>query len=102
MSFPAFSMFTFISSSPSCGTVSSDDYRHRDSRGARGGVTTVIDFAIPYAGESLNEAADDWMKKAEGKAIIDYTFHICVTRWNEHANQIKGMVDRGFPPSRNW
>ena len=64
--------------------------------GARGGVTTVIDFAIPYAGESLDQAADNWMKKAEGKALIDYTFHICITRWNEHKSQIKGMVDRGF------
>ena len=31
-----------------------------------------------------------------GKALIDYTFHICVTRWDEHKDQIKGMVDRGF------
>ena len=36
------------------------------------------------------------MRKAEGKALIDYTFHICITRWNEHKSQIKGMVDRGF------
>ena len=63
---------------------------------SRGGVTTLIDFAIPYAGDSLEMAADNWMKKAEGKAMIDYTFHICITRWNEHKDQIKGMVDRGF------
>ena len=36
------------------------------------------------------------MKKAEGKSLIDYTFHICITRWNDHKDQIKGMVDRGF------
>jgi len=36
------------------------------------------------------------MKRAEGKALIDYTFHICITRWDEHKDQIKGMVDRGF------
>ena len=81
---------------PFCGTVSADDYRTGTRAGARGGVTTVIDFAIPYAGESLGQAADNWMKKAEGKALIDYTFHICITRWNEHQSQIKGMVDRGF------
>lgn len=81
---------------PFCGTVSSDDYRSGTRAGARGGVTTLIDFAIPYAGDSLNDAADNWMKKAEGKALIDYTFHICITRWNEHKDQIKGMVDRGF------
>ncbi len=81
---------------PFCGTVSSDDYRSGTRAGARGGVTTLIDFAIPYAGDSLEMAADNWMKKAEGKALIDYTFHICITRWNEHKDQIKGMVDRGF------
>jgi dihydropyrimidinase len=81
---------------PFCGTTSADDYRTGTRAGARGGVTTLIDFAIPYAGDSLNDAADNWMKKAEGKALIDYTFHICITRWNEHKDQIKGMVDRGF------
>ena len=81
---------------PFCGTVSADDYRTGTRAGARGGVTTVIDFAIPYAGESLDQAADNWMRKAEGKALVDYTFHICITRWSEHQSQIKGMVDRGF------
>jgi dihydropyrimidinase len=81
---------------PFCGTVSADDYRTGTRAGARGGVTTVIDFAIPAAGGSLSEAADTWMKKAEGKSLIDYTFHICITRWQDHKDQIKGMVDRGF------
>src|SRR5687768_12280250 len=81
---------------PFCGTVSADDYRTGTRAGARGGVTTVIDFAIPYAGESLGQAADNWLKKAEGKSLVDYTFHICITRWNEHKDQIKEMVDRGF------
>jgi len=81
---------------PFMGAVSADDYRTGTRAGARGGVTTLIDFAIPYAGQSLNDAADNWMKKAEGKSLIDYTFHICITRWNEHKDQIKGMVDRGF------
>ena len=81
---------------PFWGTVSADDYRTGTRAGARGGVTTVIDFAIPYAGESLGQAADNWHKKAEGKSLIDYTFHICITRWNDHKDQIREMVDRGF------
>ncbi|MDB4913641.1 MAG: D-hydantoinase [Gemmatimonadetes bacterium] len=81
---------------PFCGTVSADDYRTGTRAGARGGVTTVIDFAIPGADGSLSEAADTWMKKAEGKSLIDYTFHICITRYNEHKDQIAGMVKRGF------
>ena len=81
---------------PFCGTVSADDYRSGTRAGARGGVTTVIDFAIPSATGSLSEAADTWMKKAEGKSLIDYTFHICITRYNEHKDQIADMVKRGF------
>jgi len=81
---------------PFCGTISSDDYRTGTRAAARGGVTTLIDFAIPYAGDSLDDAANNWLKKAEGKSLIDYTFHICITRWNEHKDQIEGMVERGF------
>ncbi len=81
---------------PFCGTVSADDYRSGTRAGARGGVTTLIDFAIPYKGESLSQAADNWLQRAEGKSLIDYTFHICITRWHEHKDQIRGMVDRGF------
>ena len=81
---------------PFCGTVSADDYRSGTRAGARGGVTTVIDFAIPPAGGTLQDAADTWMKKAEGKSLIDYTFHICITRWREQKDQIAGMVSQGF------
>jgi len=85
---------------PFCGTVSSDDYVTGTRAGARGGVTTLIDFAIPYGKngkyETLSEAADNWHRKAEGKALIDYTYHICITNWETHQHQIAGMVERGF------
>jgi dihydropyrimidinase len=86
---------------PFCGTVSSDDYHSGTRAGARGGVTTLIDFAIPYrqkdgSYEPLSKAVDNWHKKAEGKALIDYTFHTCITHWDTHKDQIAGMVERGF------
>jgi dihydropyrimidinase len=81
---------------PFCGTVSADTYLNGTRAAARGGVTTVIDFAIPPAGGSLNDAADTWLAKAEGKSLIDYTFHICITDYARHKDQIKGMVERGF------
>lgn len=81
---------------PFCGTVSADTYENGTRAAARGGVTTVIDFAIPPAGGSLNDAADTWLGKAKDKSLIDYTFHICITNYKEHKHQIKGMVERGF------
>jgi dihydropyrimidinase len=86
---------------PFCGTVSTDDYVTGHRAGARGGVTTTIDFAIPYERKGgkydpLSKAADNWFKRAEGKAMLDYTFHICITKWEQHQRQIEGMVRRGF------
>jgi dihydropyrimidinase len=81
---------------PCMGTVSSDDYKTGTRAAARGGVTTLIDFAMPQEGESLAQAANNWFARAEDDTLIDYTFHICVTRWDEHQGQIKGMVDSGF------
>ncbi len=90
---------------PFCGTVSSDDYRTGGRAGARGGVTTTIDFAIPYKKkratkdgdyDTLSEAADNWHKKTEGKSLIDYTFHLCVTNYDQHKKEIPAMVKRGY------
>src|SRR5438876_7576833 len=64
---------------PFCGTTSADDYRTGTRAGARGGVTTLNAVAIPYAGESLSQAAHNRMKKAAGTSLIEYTFHICIT-----------------------
>ncbi|MFV2073799.1 MAG: dihydropyrimidinase [Thermoanaerobaculales bacterium] len=87
---------------PFCGTVSSDDYRSGTRAGARGGVTTLIDFAIPFADESLSQAVDNWHQRAEGKAMIDYSFHLCITRWHEHRHQIKEMFERGVPSFKEF
>src|SRR5215213_9879091 len=46
---------------PFCGTVSSDDWLTGTRAAARGGVTTVIDFAIPYGDQSLDDAFHAWL-----------------------------------------
>ena len=64
---------------PFGGTTSSDDFETGTIAAAFGGTTTLIDFAIQYKGQSLRQAFDTWMKKAEGKAATDYAFHCIVT-----------------------
>src|SRR5579862_7953218 len=59
---------------PFCGTVSSDDWNTGTRAAARGGVTTVIDFAIPFGQQSLQDAYDNWLAKARPKACVDYCF----------------------------
>src|SRR5260370_10267574 len=64
---------------PIGGTTSSDDFETGTRAAAFGGTTTLIDFAIQYKGQSLRQALDTWMKKAEGKAVADYAFHCIIT-----------------------
>jgi dihydropyrimidinase len=64
---------------PFGGTVSSDDFETGTIAAAHGGTTTLIDFAIQQKGGSLRQALDTWHGKAEGKAAIDYGFHMIAT-----------------------
>src|SRR5438105_4454082 len=64
---------------PFGGTSSSDDFETGTRAAAFGGTTTIIDFAVQYRGQSLNEALDVWFAKAQGKATIDYGFHMILT-----------------------
>lgn len=87
---------------PFCGTVSADDYDSGTRAAACGGVTTVIDFAIPYGDESLEQAVDNWHRRAEGKACVDYCFHVAITKWARHSREIKGLVKRGYPTFKQF
>ncbi len=64
---------------PFGGTTTSDDFFTGQRGAAFGGTTTHIDFAIQSKGKSLRETIQVWQKKAEGKAVIDYGFHVAVT-----------------------
>ncbi|PYU94168.1 MAG: dihydropyrimidinase [Acidobacteria bacterium] len=64
---------------PFGGTVSSDDFETGTRAAAYGGTTTLIDFAIQSKGQSMRTALDTWVRKAEAKATIDYSFHMIVT-----------------------
>ena len=57
---------------------SADDFESGTIAAACGGTTTVIDFA--GAGrEPAEEALRTWHEKADGRAAIDYGFHLTVT-----------------------
>jgi dihydropyrimidinase len=56
-----------------------DDFASGTVSAACGGTTTVIPFAAQAKGESLQAAVDDYHRRAEGKALIDYAFHLIVS-----------------------
>ncbi len=64
---------------PFGGTVSSDDFFTGQRAAAFGGTTMHIDFAIQPRGATLRETLDLWHAKANGKAVIDYGFHVAIT-----------------------
>ena len=63
---------------PFGGTSSSDDFETGTRAAAFGGTTTIVDFAVQGMGEPLEKARDLWLKKARGKAVIDYGLHMIV------------------------
>jgi dihydropyrimidinase len=70
---------------PFGGTTSADDFETGTIAAAHGGTTTLIDFAIQSFGEGLYPAFDAWMRKAEGKSVIDYAFHMIVRELSDQA-----------------
>jgi len=81
---------------PFGGTSSSDDFETGTRAAAFGGTTTIIDFAVQYKGQALNEGLDAWFAKAEGKATTDYGFHLIVTDLpDERLPGLKAMIDQG-------
>jgi dihydropyrimidinase len=68
---------------PFGGTFAKDTFETGTRAAAFGGTTTIIDFAVQSRGKSLREGLDAWMAKAEGKATVDYGFHMIMSDVND-------------------
>ena len=81
---------------PFGGTVSADDFESGTIAAAHGGTTAIVDFAIQYKGQTLHHAWETWMKKADGKAAIDYGFHMIITELTDQVEQeMDALVGQG-------
>jgi len=81
---------------PFGGTTSADDFESGTIAAAHGGTTTLVDFAIQTKGKSMLEALDTWRGKAEGKATIDYGFHMIITDMPEERRpEMRKLADQG-------
>ncbi len=61
------------------GSRMADDFLSGTRSALFGGTTTIIPFAAQARGQSLRAAVDDYHARADGKAIIDYAFHLIVS-----------------------
>jgi dihydropyrimidinase len=81
---------------PFGGTTSADDFESGTIAAAFGGTTAIVDFAIQYHGQTLHHAWDTWMKKADGKAVIDYGFHMIITELTDQVElEMDALVRQG-------
>lgn len=82
---------------PFGGTESSDDFFTGTRAAAFGGTTTIIDFAVQNKGESMLKGVDTWHAKAQGKAVIDYGFHLITTDFEDsHKTEMFKLIDEGI------
>ena len=61
------------------GSVFCDDFESGSRAAAAGGTTTIIPFAYQSRGQSLRDAVNRYHKRAEGKSLIDYAFHVILS-----------------------
>ena len=83
-------------SMPFMGTMSIDDYDTGTRAAAAGGVTCLVDFAIPNEPDNLHSALEEWQGRAAGAAHVDYGFHMAISSATESAlDEMPAMVDAG-------
>ena len=83
---------------PFCGTVSTDDFASGTKAAARGGVTTLIDFALQDAEKGLMAGIEARMKEAAEKVCVDYSLHSIITKWSPAIRaEMKEVIEFGIP-----
>jgi dihydropyrimidinase len=81
---------------PFGGTFAKDTFETGTRAAAFGGTTTIIDFAVQGKGQALREGLDAWHAKAEGKATIDYGFHMIMSDvTDETLKEMDTLVEEG-------
>jgi dihydropyrimidinase len=75
-----------------------DDWFVGTRAAACGGVTTVVDFATQFPGQTLQEAVEARLEEAQDDAAIDYALHVMVTDLpSGREGELAELVDLGTP-----
>ena len=82
---------------PFGGTFAKDTFETGTRAAAFGGTTTIIDFAVQPRGGTFHQGLDAWHEKADGKACIDYGFHMIVSDMrDELLPEMDRLVEEGI------
>ncbi|GAK49684.1 D-stereospecific phenylhydantoinase [Candidatus Moduliflexus flocculans] len=75
---------------------SCDDFTTGTVAAACGGTTTIIDYAAHAHGETMAQGLDAWHQRAEGKAVIDYGFHLTLSEFTDRTlRDMERIVEAG-------
>lgn len=81
---------------PSLTTTTADTSHSGTAAAARGGTTTIVNFAMQEFGEPLPAALERSVRQAEDQAVVDYGFHVLVRDLGEgRVRGIDELVDSG-------
>jgi dihydropyrimidinase len=81
---------------PFMGTFAADDYESASKAALAGGTTTLIEMICPGPKDEPFDAFELWKSKADGKAAVDYTFHMAIARFEPKVReQFERIVENG-------
>jgi len=80
------------------GAKLADDFASGSRAAACGGNTTFIPFATQIPGQTLRAAIEDYHRRADGNAVIDYSFHMIVSDPSEQVlgQELPGLLHDGY------
>jgi dihydropyrimidinase len=80
------------------GATLADDFLSGTRSAACGGTTTIIPFACQFKGQSMRAAVADYHRRAEGKPLIDYAFHLIVSDPNPQVlgQEMPALIRDGY------
>jgi len=82
---------------PFMATFAKDTHRTGSIAALIGGTTTFIEMCCPNRNDEALEGYQLWKSKADGNSACDYTFHMSVTRYDDHTEgQLREIVADGI------
>lgn len=82
----------------SSGLETADDFESGTRSAAAGGTTCIIPFAAQYRGQTLRDTVVQYHARAQGKAIVDYAFHLIISDPTEDVilRELPALIGEGY------